>query len=124
MNNALQPPDPALVRADVARSLAEDIGAGDVTADLLPDAPANAHVVCKQDAAVIAGRPWFDATFLALDPEVRITWNVGEGERVANGAVICRLHGHSRALLSGERTALNFLQTLSATATATARFVD
>jgi nicotinate-nucleotide pyrophosphorylase (carboxylating) len=124
MNDALQPPDPALVTANVARSLAEDIGGGDVTADLLPDAPANAHVVCKQEAAVIAGRPWFDATFLALDPDAQISWSVGEGTRVTSGTVICRLHARSRTLLSGERTALNFLQTLSATATATARFVD
>lgn len=125
MDDALQPPDPSLVASDVGRALAEDLGGGDVTADLLPDMPSsNAHVVCKQDTAVIAGRPWFDATFRALDPEARIAWNVREGERVANGAVLCRLHGRSRALLSGERTALNFLQTLSATATATAAFVD
>jgi nicotinate-nucleotide pyrophosphorylase (carboxylating) len=123
MNEALQPPDPSLVASDVARALAEDIGGGDVTADLLPDALAHAHVVCKQDA-VIAGQPWFDATFHALDPAARITWSIDEGERVAGGAVLCRLQGQSRALLSGERTALNFLQTLSATATVTARFVD
>jgi nicotinate-nucleotide pyrophosphorylase (carboxylating) len=81
-------------------------------------------VVCKQEAAVIAGGPWFDATFRALDPGARIDWIVREGERVAGGTVLCRLEGRSRALLTGERTALNFLQTLSATATATAAFVD
>jgi nicotinate-nucleotide pyrophosphorylase (carboxylating) len=124
MSDALQPPDPADVATDVARALAEDLGSGDVTADLLPDLPAQAHVVCKQAAAVIAGRPWFDATFRALDTDAQISWNVREGEHVANGAVLCRLHGRSRALLSGERTALNFLQTLSATATTTAMFVD
>lgn len=120
----LQPPDPRIVSADVDRALAEDIGQGDVTADLLPDIPAMAYVVCKQDAAVIAGRPWFDATFRALDPDARIDWSVDEGAHVVAGAVVCRLHGRSRALVSGERTALNFLQTLSATATATARYVD
>ncbi|HTA64760.1 MAG TPA: carboxylating nicotinate-nucleotide diphosphorylase [Xanthomonadaceae bacterium] len=120
---SLQPPDPRGVAADVARALAEDIGPGDVTADLLPDVPTQAWVVCKQDA-VIAGGPWFDATFRALDGQARIDWNVNEGARVEAGTVLCRLRGNSRALVSGERTALNFLQTLSATATATARFVD
>ena len=123
MTDAVLPPDPAAVAADIARALSEDIGSGDVTADLLPDVAAQAHVVCKQ-AAVIAGRPWFDATFRALDADMRIDWNVREGEHVANGAVLCRLHGRSHALLTAERTALNFLQTLSATATVTALFVD
>ncbi|MBS0194475.1 MAG: carboxylating nicotinate-nucleotide diphosphorylase [Proteobacteria bacterium] len=123
MKEPLVAPDSARVRADVERALAEDIGSGDVTADLLPDAPAQAWVVCKQ-AAVIAGRPWFDATFHALDGDARIDWRVAEGERVGVGTVVCVLHGRSRALVSGERTALNFLQTLCATATATAAFVD
>ena len=124
MNASLQPPDPHIVATDVARALAEDLGSGDVTADLLPDVPAQAYVVCKQDAAVIAGRAWFDASFRALDADVQIDWSVVEGAHVVAGAVLCRLHGRSRALLSGERTALNFLQTLSATATITARFVE
>lgn len=124
MSTPLQPPDPHIVSADVARALAEDIGQGDVTADLLPDIAAMAYVVCKQGAAVIAGRPWFDATFQALEAATRIDWNVAEGAHVVAGAVLCRLHGRSRALLSGERTALNFLQTLSATATVTARYVE
>jgi len=124
MNASLQPPDPHIVSADVARALAEDIGSGDVTADLLPDTDAMAYVVCKQDAAVIAGRPWFDATFRALDADARIDWNVAEGAHVVAGTVLCRLHGRSRALVTGERTALNFLQTLSATATVTARYVE
>jgi nicotinate-nucleotide pyrophosphorylase (carboxylating) len=120
----LQPPDPSTVETDVARALAEDIGGGDVTADLLPDLAAQAYVVCKQDAAVIAGRPWFDATFHALDADACIDWNVAEGEHVVAGTVVCRLRGRTRALVSGERTALNFLQMLSATATATARYVE
>lgn len=124
MNAVLQPPDPRIVSADVARALAEDIGSGDITADLLPDTAAMAYVVCKQDTAVVAGRPWFDATFHALDADARIDWNVAEGARVVAGTVLCQLHGRSRALVSGERTALNFLQTLSATATVTARYVE
>ncbi len=117
-----QHPEPPLVEADVARALAEDLGSGDVTAALLPDVPDIAYLLCKQDA-VIAGRPWFDATHRTLDPEVRIDWRVAEGERVAAGTVIATLAGRSRSLVSAERTSLNFLQTLSGTATTTARYV-
>lgn len=110
------------IDADVARALAEDIGSGDVTAALLPDTADSAYLLCKQEA-VIAGRPWFDATHRALDPQVRIDWRVSEGERVAAGTVLATLQGRSRALVSAERTSLNFMQTLSATATTTARHV-
>ncbi|MTI73287.1 MAG: carboxylating nicotinate-nucleotide diphosphorylase [Stenotrophomonas sp.] len=110
------------IDADVARALAEDIGSGDVTAALLPDTADCAYLLCKQDA-VIAGRPWFDATHRALDPQVRIDWRVREGEQVAAGTVLATLQGRSRALVSAERTSLNFMQTLSATATTTARHV-
>ncbi len=120
---ALQPPDDATVHADVRRALAEDLGEGDVTAALLPDVPERAYLLCKEDA-VVAGRPWFDACHRALDPQVRIDWDVAEGERVAAGTVLALLEGRSRALVSAERTALNFLQTLSGTATATAAHVD
>ncbi len=110
------------IDADVARALAEDIGSGDVTAALLPDAADVAYLLCKQDA-VIAGRPWFDATHRALDPQVRIDWRVSEGDPVTAGTVLATLQGRSRALVSAERTSLNFLQTLSGTATTTARHV-
>jgi nicotinate-nucleotide pyrophosphorylase (carboxylating) len=119
----LQAPDPAIVAADVARALAEDVGDGDVTAALLPDAPQVAYVLCKE-SAVLAGRPWFDACMRALDPDVRLDWRFDDGDRIAAGTVVCTLAGRNRALVTGERTGLNFLQTLSATATATARFVD
>ncbi len=115
--------DPAQVEADVARALAEDIGTGDVTAALLPDLADIAYLLCKQDA-VIAGRPWFDATHRALDPQVRIDWRVAEGDPVVAGTVLATLQGRSRSLVSAERTSLNFLQTLSGTATATARYVQ
>ncbi|WDJ07579.1 carboxylating nicotinate-nucleotide diphosphorylase [Xanthomonas campestris] len=115
-------PADALVQADVARALAEDIGSGDVTAALLPDASDTAYLLCKQDA-VIAGRPWFDATHRALDPQVQIAWRIQEGDRVGAGTVLATLHGRSRSLVSAERTSLNFLQTLSATATTTAAYV-
>ncbi|MFC6842024.1 carboxylating nicotinate-nucleotide diphosphorylase [Xanthomonas theicola] len=106
----------------MARALAEDIGNGDVTAALLPDRADSAYLLCKQDA-VIAGRPWFDACHRALDPQVQIDWRIAEGQRVTAGTVLALLHGRSRALVSAERASLNFLQTLSATATATAAYV-
>lgn len=116
-------PDPGLVAGDVARALAEDVGGGDVTAALLPDRPDIAYLLCKEDA-VVCGRPWFDACHRALDPDVRIDWRVAEGDRVAKGTVLATLDGHARALVSAERAALNFLQTLSGTATTTAAYVD
>ncbi|WP_460455877.1 carboxylating nicotinate-nucleotide diphosphorylase [Arenimonas alkanexedens] len=116
------PPPADAVAADVARALAEDIGPGDATADLLPDVPTTAYVVAKE-RGVIAGRPWFDACFLALDPEAALDWHVAEGDAVAAGTVIVRIHARTRAVVSAERPALNFLQTLSATATVTARYV-
>jgi len=116
------PPAQAAIDSDVARALAEDIGTGDVTASLLVDATQSGYVVAKE-SAVIAGRPWFDACFLALDPALRIHWQVAEGERVAPHTVVCTFEGRTRALVSAERCALNFLQTLSATATRTADYV-
>src|SRR5699024_6412739 len=83
----------------------------------------SAHVLCKQDA-VVCGRPWFDACHRALDPQVRIDWHVAEGQRVAAGTLLATLQGRARALVSAERTALNFLQTLCGTATVTAAFVE
>ena len=115
-------PDRADIEAEVRRALAEDIRDGDVTAALLPDGPEIAYLLCKEDA-VIAGRPWFDAAHRALDPQVEIDWRIEEGTRVAAGTVIATLAGRRRALVSAERTALNFLQTLSGTATTTARYV-
>ena len=119
-------PDPALagaIAANVAAALAEDIGPGDATAALLDDAPDSAYLLCKEDC-VVAGRPWFDATHEALDPNVRIDWRCAEGDRIAKGTVIATLHGRNRALVSAERASLNFLQTLSGTATVTAQYVD
>lgn len=117
------PPDPARVAADVERALAEDIGSGDVTAALLPDVPDTAYVLCKEDA-VLCGAPWFEACHRALDPTVRIDWRARDGERVRAGTVVATLAGRSRALVTAERSALNFLQTLSGTATETARYVE
>ncbi|MGN6153325.1 MAG: carboxylating nicotinate-nucleotide diphosphorylase [Lysobacteraceae bacterium] len=122
MSNISAPPA-SVVDADVAAALAEDLGSGDVTAALLPDGPDIAYLLCKEDA-VVCGRPWFDACHRALDPDVRIDWRVAEGDRVAKGTVLATLSGRSRALVSAERASLNFLQTLSGTATVTAQYVE
>lgn len=123
MSGDFVPPAAEVVAADVARALAEDVGTGDVTAALLADTADSAYLLCKEDA-VIAGRPWFDACHRALDPQVRIDWRVQEGDRVKAGTVLAMLAGRARALVTAERTALNFLQTLSGTATTTAMYVD
>ena len=122
MSRDLQPPPADSIAHDVARALAEDLGSGDVTAALLPDHADIAYLLCKEDA-VIAGRPWFDACHRALDPNVAIDWRVAEGDRVTAGMVLATLSGRARALVSAERSALNFLQTLSGTATTTATYV-
>jgi nicotinate-nucleotide pyrophosphorylase (carboxylating) len=115
------PPDLA---AQVARSLAEDIGSGDVTAALVaPNTRAHATLVTRE-AAVLCGSPWADETFRQLDPAVKVGWRVREGDAVAAGAILCDISGPARAILTGERTAINFLQTLSGTATQTRRYVD
>ena len=123
MRAATTPPPEDIVEADVARALAEDLGQGDVTAALLPDHPDTAYLLCKEDA-VVCGRPWFDACHRALDPQVRIDWHVQDGDRVAAGGVLATLQGQARALVSAERASLNFMQTLSGTATVTAAYVD
>ncbi len=108
----------------VSRALREDIGSGDVTAQLIaPDAMARARVLCRE-SAVICGTAWFDEAFRQLDGRVRVRWQLQDGARVAADTVLCELEGPARAILTGERTALNFLQLLSATATATARYVQ
>ena len=112
------------IENSVAAALAEDVGSGDWTSQLILAASrATASVVCRS-RAVICGRPWFDACFRRLDTGVHIAWQVAEGEQVDSGRKICTLHGAARALLTAERTALNFLQTLSAVATATRGYVD
>lgn len=128
---SFEPPSAARISADIERAFAEDLGEGkggdmgfgDATAELLPiDARAHAELTCRE-SAVIAGIPWFEACFRRMDPDVRIDWHTADGQRVEPGAVICRLSGRARALVSAERTALNFLQLLSGTATQTAAYV-
>lgn len=111
------------IEANVAAALAEDIGSGDVTALLTPAGAAASAKVVSRVEAVLCGRPWFESCFRRLDPKVSIDWHAEEGALVAPGAAVCSLSGTARALLTGERTALNFLQTLSAVATRTRRYV-
>jgi nicotinate-nucleotide pyrophosphorylase (carboxylating) len=115
---------PGDLGATVARALNEDIGAGDVTARLVPaEQSAQAWVVARE-TAVICGRPWVDEVFRQIDPRVRIEWKIKEGALVRPDQKLYTLAGPARALLSGERIALNFLQTLSGTATAARAYVD
>ena len=111
---------------NVRDALQEDIGRGDWTAQLVPAQRAvTAHVTAKEkEGAVLCGQAWFTACFQALDPQAHITWHVAEGQRVVAGTRVCSIQGQARAVLSAERPALNFLQTLSAVATITRRYVD
>ena len=108
----------------VDRALREDIGSGDVTAALVPAAQRVRGTLVTRESAVLAGRPWVDATFRHLDPQVQLTWHANDGEPIAANQVIFDIAGSARPVLTGERTAINFLQLLSGTATATRRFVD
>ena len=114
----------ALAREDAARALQEDVGAGDLTAGLIDPARRARARVLAREAAVICGAPWVEATLHALDPGARLTWHVAEGQRCAPGQTVLEMEASARALLSAERTMLNFLQLLSAVATKTRAYVD
>lgn len=108
----------------VQTALREDIGTGDVTADLVPaHQRARGRVITREDA-VVCGTAWVDETYRQLDPTVRLTWRVADGERVSAEQVLFEIEGPARPILTGERTALNFLQLLSATATEARRYAD
>ena len=112
------------VLLDVARALQEDVGSGDLTAALVaPQRRARGRILARE-AAVICGAPWAEAAFRALDPTVQLHWCVAEGQRCAPDEVVLEFEGNARALLSAERTALNFLQLLSAVASKTATYVE
>ena len=115
---------PADLPQQVAAALREDLGSGDVTAGLVPAAQRVRGSVVVRELAVLCGRAWVAETFRQLDSSVQLTWHAADGDRVAAQQVIFAIAGPARAVLSGERTALNFLQLLSGTATATRRFVD
>lgn len=114
---------PQNISAQAKQALQEDIGTGDVTADLIPkENTSTATVVCR-DNAILVGVAWFNEVFHQIDENVEIKWNFKDGDEVSANDIICTLSGNSRAILSGERAALNFTQTLSATATQTQRYV-
>ena len=109
--------------ADVTRALAEDVGTGDLTANLVPaSARARARLMTRQ-SGVLCGVEWFRRTFEELDPDVEIFWHHRDGDDIVAGSSLCELEGSARALLTGERTALNFVQLLSGVATKTRQYV-
>jgi len=115
---------PTLPPIDIRPFLAEDIGPGDLTAALIPHHLTATAEVITREPMLLCGRAWFEAVFHALDAGVSIRWQIDEGAQAASDTLLCRLEGPARALLTGERTALNLLQTLSATATTARSYAD
>lgn len=115
---------PADLGDQVKRALTEDVGTGDVTALLIPAERHATATVITREAAVLCGTAWVNETFAQLSPEVRVEWLHQDGDRVQANDLLCRIEGPARALLTGERTALNFLQTLSGTATVARHYAD
>ncbi len=114
--------DAKTIQDDVARFLQEDVGTGDLTARIIPEQQTAKATVITREATLVCGQAWFDAVFKTLDPAITIEWQQAEGERAFSGEVLCYLSGSARALLTGERAALNVLQTLSATASLAHQF--
>ncbi len=120
----LRPPEPEVVLRDVVSALHEDLGSGDVTADLIPAGQrAHATLVCRESAR-LAGQAWFTGCFHHLDQDCHLQWTGQDGDTLLPGAVVCAVEGNARAILGAERCAINFLQTLSGTATVTAHYVQ
>jgi nicotinate-nucleotide pyrophosphorylase (carboxylating) len=116
--------DAELIRRQVSLTLQEDLGSGDLTANLIDDsAVSRVEIICRQQA-VLCGIVWFDEVFRQLSPEMAFEWLANDGDQLHPDQVICRMEGNTRSLLSGERTALNYLQTLSGTATLARRYAD
>jgi nicotinate-nucleotide pyrophosphorylase (carboxylating) len=126
------PPEPTtprlpsrdVIEREAADALAEDLGSGDLTAALLPEGQRARAQVITREAGVLCGCAWFDTVFRLLDPDIRVDWKAADGERIAAGDRLCTLGGRIRGLLTGERTALNYLQTLSGTASRARRYAD
>ncbi|MBI6796608.1 carboxylating nicotinate-nucleotide diphosphorylase [Pseudomonas syringae] len=114
----------AEIEANVRRALLEDVGSGDITAQLIPAERLAKATIISRDAAVIAGTAWVDAIFRQLDPRVAVHWQVTDGDRVSPNQALFHLEGPARSLLTGERSALNFLQMLSGVATRAQYFAD
>lgn len=114
--------DPKIIDEDVRRFLAEDVGSGDLTALVIPEEKSAKATVVTREAMLVCGQAWVNAVFKKLDPEVEIEWQYKEGQQAFSGDILCYLSGSARALLTGERAALNMLQTLSATASLASQF--
>ena len=114
----------ATVIANVSAALQEDLGSGDKTAELVPQSTAASAIIICREPMTLVGQPWVDEIYRQIDPEIEIQWLANDGDHLPADAEICVLSGAARSLLIGERTALNFLQTLSATATITSRYVS
>ena len=112
------------IERNVLAALTEDIGPGDLTARLVPEAASGRATVIAREAAVVCGTAWFARCFAAIDADIDVEWKVRDGDRVEPDTLLCIVRGRSRSLLTGERAALNFLQLLSGVATRTRRFVD
>lgn len=110
--------------ANVKAALDEDIGSGDITAELIPEYAVASATLITREHATLAGKQWFDEVFNQLDSSIQIDWQVNDGDVISPNQRLCNLRGSARTLLSGERTAINFLQTLSGTATSVACFVS
>jgi nicotinate-nucleotide pyrophosphorylase (carboxylating) len=119
-SNALNPD----IASEVARALAEDIGTGDVTAALVPAGQRATATLITRDDIVLCGTAWLDETFRQLDPAIEVAWRLRDGEEPLANSVLCEITGPARAILTGERTGLNFVQLLSGTATVTRRYVN
>lgn len=111
------------ITADVTRALAEDVGSGDITADLLPEKAHGEAVILSREPMVVCGVAWVNLVFARVNPAVQIDWQVSDGDYLAQGQVLAQIKGPVRAILTAERAALNFLQTLSGTATETRDYV-
>ncbi|WP_301101346.1 carboxylating nicotinate-nucleotide diphosphorylase [Propionivibrio sp.] len=126
MNSSLS--EAALLAAEIERNvavaLAEDVGSGDLTAQLVADDAIGRATIVSRENAVLCGRAWFEHCFARLDPTISIIWTAADGDRVVPDQILCEIEGPARALLTGERTALNFLQLLSGVATKTRQYAD
>jgi nicotinate-nucleotide pyrophosphorylase (carboxylating) len=127
LNNPFAPFDPALTaafEANIRDALAEDVGSGDVTGKLVPDSEWVKATVVVREAAVLCGAPWFEGVMKQLEPRIRVGWRYAEGASMTADSEVCAIEAPARALLTAERSALNFLQLLSGVASATRRYVD
>ncbi len=112
------------VKTDIAHALREDVGSSDVTAALLPEHLMVEAEIISREPMLICGQPWVEEAFHQIDNQIKINWDVAEGAWLPTPTTLCHIYGHARAILTAERTALNFLQTLSATATQTHHYVQ